>query len=116
VSERTAVLGNLRQIGRRAAANVEPAQNAPKDPSSAAPPRLKRRGEEADLGIEVREEELGTVQAQQMYKMRCDCGRSWYELELRKLVQCPACHKPGLVSTSQVPRHAGVPDGRRGSI
>jgi hypothetical protein len=115
VSERTAVFGNLRQIGRRAAANVEP-QSAPKDPSIAPAPRPKRRGEEADLGIEVREEELGTVQAQQMYKMRCDCGRSWYELELRKLVQCPACHKPGLVSTSPVRRHASVPDGRQGSV
>jgi hypothetical protein len=116
VNERTAVFGNLRPIGRRAAANVESAQSAAKDPAIAPPPRLKRRGEEADLGIEVREEELGTVQAQQMYKMRCDCGRSWYELELRKLVQCPACHKPGLVSTSPPPRHASVRDGRSGGV
>ena len=50
-------------------------------------------------GIEVREEELRAVQAQTLYKMRCECGRSWFELELPRLVKCPACEKLGLVST-----------------
>jgi hypothetical protein len=50
-------------------------------------------------GIEVREEELGTVTAQRMYKLRCECGRSWFDLDLPRLVQCPACAKLGLVST-----------------
>jgi Zn finger protein HypA/HybF involved in hydrogenase expression len=49
----------------------------------------------------VREEELGVVQAQQMYQMRCECGRSWFELVLKQFVQCPACHKLGLVSADQ---------------
>jgi hypothetical protein len=30
--------------------------------------------------------------------MRCECGRSWFELELPKFVKCPACHKLGLVA------------------
>ena len=52
----------------------------------------------ADSGIEVHEEEWGTVTVQALYKMRCECGRSWFELELPKFVKCPACHKLGLVS------------------
>ena len=49
-------------------------------------------------GIEVHEEELRAVKAQTLYKMRCECGRSWFELELPRLVKCPACDKLGLVS------------------
>ncbi len=49
-------------------------------------------------GIEVHEEKWGTITAQHVYKMRCECGRSWFELELPKFVKCPACHKLGLVS------------------
>jgi hypothetical protein len=49
-------------------------------------------------GIEVHEEELCAVKAQTLYKMRCECGRSWFELELPRLVKCPACEKTGLVS------------------
>jgi hypothetical protein len=49
-------------------------------------------------GIEVREEELGTVTAQRLFKMRCECGRTWFELELPRLIQCPACEKLNLVS------------------
>lgn len=67
-----------------------------------------KRGEQADLnlpapqsasdtGIEVHEEECGTVSVQRVYKVRCECGRSWFELELPRLVRCPACHKLGLV-------------------
>jgi hypothetical protein len=49
-------------------------------------------------GIEVHEEKWGTVTAQHVYKMRCQCGRSWFELELPKFVRCPACDTLGLVS------------------
>lgn len=48
--------------------------------------------------MEVHEEEWGTVTAQHLYKMRCECGRSWFELELPKFVKCPGCNKFGLVS------------------
>jgi hypothetical protein len=49
-------------------------------------------------GIEVREEQLGSVAAQHLYRLRCECGRSWFELELPKVVRCPACAKLGAVS------------------
>jgi hypothetical protein len=45
----------------------------------------------------VFEDELGTVSAQRVYKMRCECGRSWFELELPKLSKCPACLRLNLV-------------------
>jgi hypothetical protein len=51
-----------------------------------------------ESGILVREEELISVKAQRLYKMRCECGRSWFELELPRFVECPACKKLGLVS------------------
>jgi hypothetical protein len=51
-----------------------------------------------ESGIVVREEELGACKAQRMYKMRCECGRSWFELELPTLIECPACKKLCLVS------------------
>jgi len=50
-------------------------------------------------GIEVHEEKWGSVTAQKVYKMRCACGRSWFELELPKFVRCPACDTLGLVSS-----------------
>lgn len=44
-------------------------------------------------GILVQEEELSSVTAQHLFRMRCDCGRSWFELELKVLVRCPACRR-----------------------
>jgi hypothetical protein len=35
---------------------------------------------------------------QHLYKMRCECGRSWFELEVPQFVKCPACNKLGFVS------------------
>jgi hypothetical protein len=74
-------------------------------PPEAAAVRKARRAAQAaqpvsalESGILVREEELGTVRAQRLYKMRCECGRSWFELELPTLVECPACRKLCLVS------------------
>jgi hypothetical protein len=80
VKERTAHPVNVPQLCRRADLNVAPAEIA------------------THSGIEVHEEEWGTVTAQRVYKMRCACGRSWFELEFLEFVQCPACHKFGLVS------------------
>jgi hypothetical protein len=78
--ERTTYPGNSPQLARRADLSV-------------APPRPV-----IDSGIEVHEEPCGTVTAQRVYMMRCECGRSWFELELLKCVRCPACNKFGLVS------------------
>jgi hypothetical protein len=67
--------------------------------SKRAPSTLKfRRREAEDSGIEVREEQMTAVSAQRMYQLRCECGRSWFELVVPKIVNCPACHKIGLVS------------------
>ncbi|HMG58185.1 MAG TPA: hypothetical protein VK583_00515 [Burkholderiales bacterium] len=81
MKERTAHPGNFPQLGRRVDPNVVPPQGT------------------AESGIEVHEETWGTVTVQHVYKMRCECGRSWFELELKKFVKCPGCHKLGLVST-----------------
>ncbi|MEO7774638.1 MAG: hypothetical protein ABIT36_09080 [Steroidobacteraceae bacterium] len=48
-------------------------------------------------GIEVCEEELTLIKAQLMYRMRCDCGRSWFDLRLPQLAECPSCTKKGMV-------------------
>ncbi len=73
--DRITLPSDLRQLSRRLAAHV-------------APPEI-----ESDGGIEVHEEECGTVTVQRMYKVRCDCGHSWFELVLPKFVTCPSCHK-----------------------
>ncbi|HTV80517.1 MAG TPA: hypothetical protein VMF03_19860 [Steroidobacteraceae bacterium] len=44
-------------------------------------------------GILVEEDELSSATAQQMYRIRCECGRSWFELELKLLVKCPGCSR-----------------------
>jgi hypothetical protein len=67
-------------------------------PSSLPVADTRRPTDDLRNGIEVREQELRRVTAQHVYKMRCECGRSWFELELPTLVQCPACAKLGVVS------------------
>ena len=79
MKERTIDPGDSPQRGRQADLSLSAPQSAP------------------DNGIEVHEEECGTVTVQRVYQMRCECGRSWFELDLPKVVQCPACHKLGLV-------------------
>lgn len=71
------------------------------DPGNLArrvPPGTATAQTETDNGIEVHEEEWGRVTVQRLYKVRCDCGRSWFELELPKVVKCPNCRKLSLVS------------------
>jgi hypothetical protein len=80
------------------AVNERTTQAALEDPSGAPSTVAVPWRVEGDTGIDVREEDLSIVQAQQLYQMRCECGRSWFELVLKTLVQCPACHKLGLVS------------------
>jgi hypothetical protein len=91
VADRNVVPGVFRSPERHSRFGAEP-ERAVAVTAALAP------GNETGTGMEVREEELGTVHAQHMYKLRCECGRSWFALELPKLVQCPACHKPSLVS------------------
>jgi len=80
MNERTTHPGDLPQRGPQADLKLAAPQSAP------------------DSGIEVTEEEWGTVTVQRLYKVRCECGRSWFELELPKFVRCPACHRVGLIS------------------
>ena len=68
--------------------------------SPSRPHRIQARrqiGQAAD-GIDVSEEQLGSVTVQPLYRMCCECGRSWLQLELPTLVQCPECAKLALVS------------------
>jgi hypothetical protein len=51
-------------------------------------------------GILVQEGNLGSAIAERFYRMRCECGRSWIELELKKLVKCPACSQLDRVHTA----------------
>jgi hypothetical protein len=80
MKERTTYPGDFAQSGRPTDLNLPAPQSA------------------TDGGIEVHEEEWGSVTVQQLYKVRCECGRSWFELELPEVVKCPACHKLSLVS------------------
>jgi hypothetical protein len=80
MKERTTDAGNFPQLGRRADLNVPASKGT------------------SDSGIEVHEEEWGTVTVQRLYKLRCECGRSWFELELPTVVRCPACLRLGLIS------------------
>jgi hypothetical protein len=96
VKPRTARLGDIRAAGARSESRAGPT------PPSKLPQQLLEsafhRRVVRDDGILVQEEELGLVKAQHLYKMRCECGRSWFELELPKLVKCPACQRINLVS------------------
>jgi hypothetical protein len=52
-----------------------------------------RGGHPDSGGILVQEDELSTATAQRLYRMRCECGRSWFELELKSLIKCPSCSR-----------------------
>jgi len=69
-------------------------KSAPRPADATGTHRVRQPGG----SIEVQEEELGQITAQRMYRMRCECGRPWFELELPRLVQCPKCHRLNLVS------------------
>jgi hypothetical protein len=78
---------------------VFPPASQPQSSSGAlASTSPRRRRVHRSHGIEVHEDELGSVSAQCLYRMRCECGRAWFELELPKLVQCPACLRLNVVT------------------
>jgi len=91
----TAHRGNGRPAAQTAGLSIVSAE-----PDTATTSNLKSPANVSSMesGIVVREEELIAVKAQRLFKMRCECGRSWFELELPKFVECPACKKLGLVS------------------
>lgn len=90
----TAHRGNGRAATQAAGLSIVTAESETATTSNLRAPSVSSM----DSGIVVREEELIAVKAQRLFKMRCECGRSWFELELPKFVECPACKKLGLVS------------------
>jgi rRNA maturation endonuclease Nob1 len=74
--------------------------NTPQTPKSNVS-ILRTRGARTGVGdkngIVVQEEQLTSIRAQLLYRMRCECGRPWFEVELPKLVACPSCGKRGVV-------------------
>jgi hypothetical protein len=98
VKQRSARLADVRQAGAQSGLSVAAPASRSQSPSVAVELASKQRAGQRDDGIEVHEDELGSVMAQRLYKMRCECGRSWFELELPRLVQCPACLRLNLVS------------------
>jgi hypothetical protein len=52
-----------------------------------ATPRVKRMPE----GIEVRERQVGLAAGQWVLRVRCQCGRSWFEVEEVHWATCPRC-------------------------
>jgi hypothetical protein len=97
VKPRTARLGDIRAAGARSESRAGPPPSPSNSPQQMLESAFHRRSGRDD-GILVQEGELGLVKAQTLYKMRCECGRSWFELELPKLVKCPACQRINLVS------------------
>lgn len=98
MKERTARLTNAQEGSPRGNLRVVPTRAEVKStPPPTRPAGPHRAGQKAD-GIEVHEDELGQITAQRMYRMRCECGRPWFELELPRLVKCPKCHRLNLVS------------------
>jgi len=93
----TAQRPSSRSTRERAGLSMVPVQPAPKGSSKQNVAQSQQIGA-MEHGIVVSEEELRSIKAQRLYKMRCECGRSWFELDLPTLVECPACKKLGLVS------------------
>ena len=98
MKQRTARLASVQDGNRSASVRMIPtraeAKTVPHTPRPGGPQRAGEKGE----GIEVQEQELGHITAQRMYRMRCECGRPWFELELPRLVKCPKCHRLNLVT------------------
>jgi len=78
-------------------------KSLPEGSADPHPPPGPPPAAEISSGMTVEEQELRIVSAQLVYQMRCECGRSWFELELQKFVKCPACRKVGLVARDLVP-------------
>jgi len=98
VKETTAQLSQVCRAGARSGFRAVPPESRSNSPSDAPRSASQRRPVQRGYGIEVHEDELGSATAQRLYRMRCECGRAWFELELPKLVQCPACLRLNLVT------------------
>jgi hypothetical protein len=88
----------MSQLGPSSGLKAVSSQNLPEGKADPQAHSRQQPAAEASSGITVEEEEMRLVSAQLVYKMRCECGRSWFELELLTFVKCPACKKVGIVS------------------
>jgi hypothetical protein len=67
---------------------LEENQHIPGDPGATANlPRLRRMPD----GIEVVERRMGAAVGQWVLRVRCQCGRSWFEIEAVQWATCPRC-------------------------
>jgi hypothetical protein len=73
-------------------------QTLPKGILTLKPRDATRRVSRERNGIEVHELQLGSIHAQLLYRLRCDCGRAWFDVQLPKFVKCPSCGKLGMVN------------------
>lgn len=55
--------------------------------ATANTPKVRRMPE----GIEVRERQVGLAAGQWVLRVRCQCGRSWFEVEEVHWATCPRC-------------------------
>ena len=98
VKQSTTQLAYVRPDGAQTALSVPPESESNSLSLLATPAASERRPINRGYGIEVHEDELGSATAQRLYRLRCQCGRAWFELELPKLVQCPACLRLNVVT------------------
>jgi hypothetical protein len=77
---------------------LNPATGLKPGSSQSAPEASADPSAEISSGMTVEEEVLRVVSAQIIYQLRCECGRSWFALELPTFVKCPACRKVGMVT------------------
>lgn len=74
--------------GARLLRILEEDQDQLSDPVEAARlPRITRMPE----GIEVVEQSAGLAAGQWVLRVRCQCGRGWFELEAIHAATCPRC-------------------------
>lgn len=67
---------------------LEGDQRPTRGPAVSAPaPRIRRMPE----GIEVVEERVALAVGQWVLRVRCQCGRSWFEVEEVHWATCPRC-------------------------
>lgn len=98
VTDAHVTVGKFGEIHGGAGLVVTVPQDGPGAPTSAPSRSTPAPDTDSSSGMTVEEEELRIVTAQIVYQLHCQCGRSWFALQLETFAKCPACKKVGLVS------------------